>query len=212
VLAVIVLGGLVSGIAALPSIGSSSASRIEDDEERDYERALAQRSFDDNCLICHSAEMTTQQRLTPAQWKAEVEKMIGWGAPVPADQTQRLIDYLAAEYASQKALAVPHMTSPEDAFGLDEPEAHNEIRAGDAKAGSTLYAANCANCHGADGQGGDLGPNLVERPVLQRTDEFTRFVRDGVRRMPGYRAVLTPSQEADVLGWLRGRTYQPARP
>ena len=29
--------------------------------------------------------MITRQRLTPVQWKAEVEKMILWGAPLPAE-------------------------------------------------------------------------------------------------------------------------------
>ena len=46
------------------------------------------------CLSCHSADMIRQQRLTRKQWEANVTKMIGWGAVVPDDQKNALVDYL----------------------------------------------------------------------------------------------------------------------
>jgi len=45
--------------------------------------------------MCHGEDMTTRQRLTTKQWTAEVEKMIGWGSPLPPDRKQPLIDHLA---------------------------------------------------------------------------------------------------------------------
>ena len=48
------------------------------------------------CLICHSAGMVLRQPpLTRAQWVAEINKMRStYGAPLPADQVDRLADYL----------------------------------------------------------------------------------------------------------------------
>ena len=52
------------------------------------------------CLICHSSEyITTQPPLSKAGWKASVEKMkVKFGAPIPSDQVEALVDYLAAGY------------------------------------------------------------------------------------------------------------------
>ena len=47
------------------------------------------------------------------------------------------------------------------------------------------------------------------KPVLLRPAEFRTVVRQGLRRMPGFQAVLKPDQENDVLAWLRGRRYEP---
>ena len=48
------------------------------------------------CLICHSAGMVLRQPpLTREQWVGEINKMrSAYGAPLPADQVDRLADYL----------------------------------------------------------------------------------------------------------------------
>jgi mono/diheme cytochrome c family protein len=48
------------------------------------------------CLICHSAGMVLRQpALTREQWAAEIAKMRSdFGAPLPADQIDRLVTYL----------------------------------------------------------------------------------------------------------------------
>jgi ubiquinol-cytochrome c reductase cytochrome c subunit len=179
----------------------------DDDDERQYQRALAQRTFQDNCLICHAEEMTTRQRLTPAQWKTEVEKMIGWGAPVPADETQRLIDFLAAEYSSEKPVGSVPRLAPAQVFGAGQRAETVPVAKDDGLRGAALYAVHCANCHGPEGQGGDLGPIVVERPVLLDPAGFRQVLRDGRRRMPSYRPVLSPSDETALLSWLRERRF-----
>ncbi len=57
------------------------------------------------CLVCHSTEyITTQPPLSPAAWKATVEKMQKkYGAPLPADQIEALVDYLAKNYGAPPA-------------------------------------------------------------------------------------------------------------
>jgi len=52
------------------------------------------------CLLCHSADyIGTQPRLSRAGWEASVKKMKEkYGAPIPADKTSALVDYLVANY------------------------------------------------------------------------------------------------------------------
>ena len=48
------------------------------------------------CTSCHAAALITQQRKPPSEWAKTVDKMVGWGAPLPAEEKQGLVDYLAA--------------------------------------------------------------------------------------------------------------------
>ena len=50
------------------------------------------------CLTCHESDLVEQQRLTRAGWVRSVDKMIRWGAAVPAEEKDALVDYLAARY------------------------------------------------------------------------------------------------------------------
>jgi mono/diheme cytochrome c family protein len=60
------------------------------------------------CVPCHSLRIVQSQRLSPAAWTKEVDKMIGWGALIP--ERQALIDYLAAEYSNSKPLPTPALS------------------------------------------------------------------------------------------------------
>jgi cytochrome c5 len=50
------------------------------------------------CLVCHEDDLIEVQRLNRDGWTREVDKMIRWGAAVPAAEKDGLIDYLAARY------------------------------------------------------------------------------------------------------------------
>jgi cytochrome c5 len=54
--------------------------------------------FTRSCLSCHGADLTGQQRLTPAGWTREVEKMVRWGAQVSDAEKAALVDFLAGRY------------------------------------------------------------------------------------------------------------------
>jgi len=56
------------------------------------------------CAICHGTEdIPMQPRLSKAQWTATVTKMIkAFGAPVPQEDADRIIEYLAAAYGTGK--------------------------------------------------------------------------------------------------------------
>lgn len=70
-----------------------------------------------SCVPCHSLRLVESQRLTPAAWQKEVDKMIGWGADVSDRQT--LIDYLAQEYGVDKP-ALPQQLTANGASGPAE--------------------------------------------------------------------------------------------
>jgi mono/diheme cytochrome c family protein len=76
--------------------------------------------------------------------------------------------------------------------------------------GARLFDRHCSSCHGKDGQGAELGPNLVEKPVLLDTREFIEVVREGRNRMPSSRLLIAPDQELHILAWLKTRVYKQA--
>jgi ubiquinol-cytochrome c reductase cytochrome c subunit len=201
--------GLLPGRAAPPTPPPAG----EVDEELAERRILAERLVRENCLICHSQEMFARQRLTSAQWKAEVEKMVGWGAPLSKEQEPAVIELLADEYSPEKPLTPPARISFEEAMATIRPEPGAPASdRGDSARGAVLFAAQCATCHGPTAFGGDLGPNLVEKPVLLQPSEYHRIVRQGRNRMPGFQSVLKPEQEEDLLAWLRRQRYSLAGP
>src|SRR4051794_1417231 len=53
------------------------------------------------CTPCHSLRLVHSQRLKPAAWGKEIDKMVGWGASVP--DRQHLLAYLSEQYGETKA-------------------------------------------------------------------------------------------------------------
>jgi DMSO/TMAO reductase YedYZ molybdopterin-dependent catalytic subunit len=51
------------------------------------------------CSACHDGRLIEQQRLTRDGWRREVEKMMGWGAPVTEGEKDLLIDYLSSRWS-----------------------------------------------------------------------------------------------------------------
>src|SRR5262245_7335838 len=46
------------------------------------------------CIPCHSLELTSQQRQDRAGWLAIVDRMITYGAPIPPDEKEAILEYL----------------------------------------------------------------------------------------------------------------------
>ena len=197
-------GLILAGLLALAPPGSG----VKDvDDDREFRRSAMQRSVRENCLYCHSDEMIRAQRLTETQWKAEVEKMVGWGSPLPKEDHQSLIGFLASEYPADAPPDPLARISYQDAEALKRPDSTPELKNGEASRGGPVYVKNCANCHGPEGQGSDLGPSLVEKPVLWRVADYTEVTRHGRGRMPGFRSTVKPAEEADILAWLRSKRF-----
>ena len=52
--------------------------------------------------------------------------------------------------------------------------------------GRQAFEVRCARCHGADGNGGEMGPSIVLRLAAQSDPQLTTLIRDGLptRGMP----------------------------
>ncbi|MEW4569617.1 cytochrome c [Tautonia sp. JC769] len=211
-LAVCLLIALLAGSSTRWPSGRilAEATPQQDDagaEEEAFERELGRRTLEGNCLMCHSIEMIETQRLTPEQWAAEVEKMVGWGAPVPPEETDLLVAYLAASYATESAEPVFGRQTLDDARSSTRPAPDPDaLPEGAADRGAAVFTEHCATCHGPDGLGGDLGVSLIARPVLLRPADYASILRKGRHRMPGFQIVLSDQQVADTLAWLQAQS------
>lgn len=54
------------------------------------------------CSTCHAISQVTAKTMSPDDWAATVDKMIGLGAPVAEEDRDRIIHYLATHQAPQK--------------------------------------------------------------------------------------------------------------
>ena len=73
-----------------------------------------------------------------------------------------------------------------------------------AEAGRQVFVARCAGCHGTDGNGGELGPNIATRVPTRTDPELTTVVRQGFAAsgMPAF-ANLGDADTAALLQFLR---------
>ncbi|HUQ90453.1 MAG TPA: hypothetical protein VM120_02150 [Bryobacteraceae bacterium] len=55
------------------------------------------------CVGCHGLKIIHIQRLTRAQWDAELTKMAGWGTVIK--DREALMEYLTASYGADKPAA-----------------------------------------------------------------------------------------------------------
>ena len=64
------------------------------------------------CLLCHSGEYVTQQRLTEAQWQRTVDKMRKFGTPATDDEAKAMVGYLARYWTPDLPAPRPVRTAP----------------------------------------------------------------------------------------------------
>src|SRR5215469_6592376 len=69
--------------------------------------------------------------------------------------------------------------------------------------GRQVFEARCAGCHGADGNGGDIGPPIGLRLQALSDEELASLIRNGrpARGMPPNR--IPPAEMARLLNFLR---------
>ena len=77
-------------------------------------------------------------------------------------------------------------------------------RAQDVEPGRRVFAGRCANCHGTEGAGGELGPSIVGRVPLRNDSELEAVIREGVpgAGMPAF-PTLSAAEATDLVAFLR---------
>jgi mono/diheme cytochrome c family protein len=107
------------------------------------------------------------------------------------------------------APAATQEPAPEDTpTPAGEVEASPAPAGGDADNGATIYAQNCASCHGENAEGGSVGPTLVSAELAAQDDDFYREVilngRAGTA-MPAWDGRLSDQEIEDVIAFLRSK-------
>jgi len=181
----------LSHVMAHGDHGSGKAAGHGEDKNRRAEILLRSR-----CAMCHSTDLIVQQQLDQRGWKAEVDRMITWGAPIVDDDRKLLVEYLSRHYGSSGPQPAQTGTAAEP------PHDSQPLPSGTPKNGKGLYGAHCADCHGVKGKGHD-GPPLAANPILTMDSVFLQSVRQGRGGMPPWASALSPQEIADIQAWLK---------
>jgi alcohol dehydrogenase (cytochrome c) len=73
---------------------------------------------------------------------------------------------------------------------------------GDPDAGEQIYLDNCSTCHGADGRGGNGGPDLTTIPTAKQLQQVIAQITNGGGGMPAFGGTLTDQQIRDVAAYV----------
>ncbi len=72
--------------------------------------------------------------------------------------------------------------------------------------GAAIFASNCAVCHGADGRGGEHGPNIATATEVQRLTnrDLAGIIHNGISGagMPAFSS-FQPQQVDEIISYLR---------
>ncbi len=121
------------------------------------------------------------------------------GGPLTDEEIERLVAFIRGWETGAQAQPTP---APEATPTAELPTAE-----GDAARGAELYAANCAPCHGSEGQGGAVAKeplNSAEFLDSQSDDDLRKATSDGVgTAMPGFGGTLTAQEIADIIAFFR---------
>ncbi len=66
----------------------------------------------------------------------------------------------------------------------------------------SLYAANCAGCHGDQRQGTAIGPSLVNVIERRSREQLLKIIREGAGRMPAFAAAMEGGAINDIVNYL----------
>jgi len=121
------------------------------------------------------------------------------GGPLTDEEIERLVAFIRGWETGEQAQPTP---APEATPTVVAPTA-----GGNAAKGAELYAANCAVCHGSEGQGGAVAKeplNSAQFLDSRSDDDLRQATSDGVgTAMPGFGGTLTAQEIADIVAFFR---------
>src|SRR5207237_7537485 len=74
--------------------------------------------------------------------------------------------------------------------------------------GQQVFKSNCSFCHGADGRGGETGPNLVRAQLVladQHGELITPIVQNGIPAQGMPKFTLSAAEIAVIAAWLHSQ-------
>ena len=73
---------------------------------------------------------------------------------------------------------------------------------GQASSGAELFSNNCQSCHGPNGAGGNIGPDLQKSSVAENLARVENQVRNGGGAMPPFSDVLSDDEIDTVAHYV----------
>lgn len=152
---------------ALPALAGGLLEIQLPPETASFKPAAGVEIANARCLVCHSEEyVSTQPALPKTFWAATIKKMREkYGADVPDQQVEPLIDYLVATYGvkTEATTAGPAVAATSPGGGVSS----------DAKTPEALgFKYGCTLCHGTDKK--IVGPALKDIAAKYRDDPAAR--------------------------------------
>jgi hypothetical protein len=83
----ILIGGALAAAETAPDNEKLVAGEMPDDPAKTLVQG--------KCMLCHSGDYLTQQRLNDGQWQKTVEKMRKFGSPASDEEVKQMSAYLA---------------------------------------------------------------------------------------------------------------------
>jgi mono/diheme cytochrome c family protein len=72
-----------------------------------------------------------------------------------------------------------------------------------------FHEKGCEHCHGANGRGGDLGPDLSTVGKRLSKQKIEHQIHDGGAAMPAFGDVLQPDEVKDLVDFLHAKRKAP---
>ena len=85
------------------------------------------------------------------------------------------------------------------------PAVHASGKADRAAGGALFHEKGCEHCHGADGIGGEKGPNLSGVGRELRREEIQQQILDGGNAMPAFADALSPDETKLLVDYLSAK-------
>jgi hypothetical protein len=104
----IAVGLLLLGAVATAAEDPSNKALLEGKMPDDPAKPLVQAK----CMLCHTGDYLTQQRLNEAQWQKTVEKMRKFGSPATDEEVKIMSAYLSKYWNQELPLAKPVRATP----------------------------------------------------------------------------------------------------
>jgi cytochrome c553 len=83
-----------------------------------------------------------------------------------------------------------------------EAGAESEGEGGDASQGTVVFTENCSTCHGATGEGGNGGPDLLTMPLAKTEAGAIEQVTNGGGGMPAFSGTLSEEEIENVAAYV----------
>jgi mono/diheme cytochrome c family protein len=72
-----------------------------------------------------------------------------------------------------------------------------------------FHEKGCEHCHGVDGRGGKLGPDLSTVGKRRNKQQIEHQIHDGGAAMPAFGEVLQPDEIKDLVDYLHAKRKAP---